>query len=189
MFRTLHCTAGTHMSLIHPCQLSAANSLDYLVERQRHARNLAARSTEWMSWKSEVKGSAPMTSSYFWTAGLRRGVALTLCSRTTSLVASRTQDHNVADARRLPTEPLHVPSSTGLPDPVRSSALRQHLLNMAGSSQGQDCTNAQRGSLVSPNGKFVVSRSGEELSCARTGSKLKIPLTTFGLRPERASER
>jgi hypothetical protein len=36
--------------LIHPCQLSAANSLEYLVEQQRHARNLAARSTEWMSW-------------------------------------------------------------------------------------------------------------------------------------------
>ena len=38
------------MSLIHPYQLCAANSFDYLVEQQRHARNPAARPTEWMPW-------------------------------------------------------------------------------------------------------------------------------------------
>jgi hypothetical protein len=31
------------MSLIHTCQLCGANSFDYLVELQRHARELAAR--------------------------------------------------------------------------------------------------------------------------------------------------
>ena len=39
------------MSLIHPCQLSAANSLDYLIEQKRLARNLAARPPEWVPWK------------------------------------------------------------------------------------------------------------------------------------------
>jgi hypothetical protein len=38
------------MSLIHTCQLCGANSFDYLVELQRHARELAARPTEWMPW-------------------------------------------------------------------------------------------------------------------------------------------
>ncbi len=36
------------MSLIHPCQLCAANPLDYLVEQQGLARNLAARPMEWV---------------------------------------------------------------------------------------------------------------------------------------------
>jgi hypothetical protein len=38
------------MSLIHTCQLCGANSFGYLVELQRHARELAANATEWMPW-------------------------------------------------------------------------------------------------------------------------------------------
>jgi len=38
------------MSLIHTCQLCGANSFDYLVELQRHAKELAACPTEWMPW-------------------------------------------------------------------------------------------------------------------------------------------
>jgi transposase len=38
------------MSLIHTCQLCGANSFDYLIELQRHARELAASPTEWMPW-------------------------------------------------------------------------------------------------------------------------------------------
>jgi transposase len=38
------------MSLIHTCQLCGANSFDYLIELQRHARELAANPTEWMPW-------------------------------------------------------------------------------------------------------------------------------------------
>jgi hypothetical protein len=38
------------MSLIHTCQLCDVNSFDYLVELQRHARELAARPAEWMPW-------------------------------------------------------------------------------------------------------------------------------------------
>lgn len=38
------------MSLIHTCQLCAANSFDYLVQLQRHARELVARPSEWMPW-------------------------------------------------------------------------------------------------------------------------------------------
>ena len=36
------------MSLIHTCQLCSANSLEYLVELQRHAQDLAANAAEWM---------------------------------------------------------------------------------------------------------------------------------------------
>jgi hypothetical protein len=36
------------MSLIHPRQLRAAISLDYLLEQQRLARNLAGRPAEWL---------------------------------------------------------------------------------------------------------------------------------------------
>jgi transposase len=39
-----------YMSLIHTCQLCGANSLDYLIEFQRHAQDLAARPAEWMPW-------------------------------------------------------------------------------------------------------------------------------------------
>jgi hypothetical protein len=38
------------MSLIHTCQLCGANSFDYLVELQRHARELAICPTGWMPW-------------------------------------------------------------------------------------------------------------------------------------------
>ena len=38
------------MSLIHTSQLCGANSFDYLVELQRHARELAANPSEWMPW-------------------------------------------------------------------------------------------------------------------------------------------
>ena len=38
------------MTLIHTCQLCGANSFDYLIELQRHARELAARPSEWMPW-------------------------------------------------------------------------------------------------------------------------------------------
>jgi transposase len=38
------------MSLIHTCQLCGVNSFDYLVELQRHAKELAARPAEWMPW-------------------------------------------------------------------------------------------------------------------------------------------
>jgi transposase len=38
------------MSLIHTCQLCGANSFDYLVELQRHAKEQAACPTEWMPW-------------------------------------------------------------------------------------------------------------------------------------------
>ena len=38
------------MSVIHTCQLRGANSFDYLIEVQRHARELAARPGEWMPW-------------------------------------------------------------------------------------------------------------------------------------------
>jgi len=38
------------MSLIHTCQLCGANSFDYLIELQRHARDLAANPAEWMPW-------------------------------------------------------------------------------------------------------------------------------------------
>jgi transposase len=38
------------MTLIHTCQLCGANSFDYLIQLQRHARELAARPTEWMPW-------------------------------------------------------------------------------------------------------------------------------------------
>jgi transposase len=38
------------MSLIHTCQLCGANSFDYLIELQRHARELTANSTKWMPW-------------------------------------------------------------------------------------------------------------------------------------------
>jgi len=38
------------MSLIHTCQLAGANSFDYLIELQRHARELEANPTAWMPW-------------------------------------------------------------------------------------------------------------------------------------------
>ena len=43
-YRTLHGAqvGDLFMSLIHTCQLCGVNSFDYLVELQRHARELAA---------------------------------------------------------------------------------------------------------------------------------------------------
>jgi len=38
------------MSLIQTCELSGANSFDYLTELQRHARELAVNPAEWMPW-------------------------------------------------------------------------------------------------------------------------------------------
>jgi hypothetical protein len=51
-YRTLHGAqvGDQFMSLIHTCQLCGANSFDYLIELQRHARELAACPTEWMPW-------------------------------------------------------------------------------------------------------------------------------------------
>jgi hypothetical protein len=51
-YRTLHgAQAGDlFMSLIHTCELSAANPFDYLTEVQRHARELAGNPAGWMPW-------------------------------------------------------------------------------------------------------------------------------------------
>ena len=51
-YRTLHGAevGDLFMTLIHTCQLCGANSFDYLVELQRHARELAANPAEWMPW-------------------------------------------------------------------------------------------------------------------------------------------
>jgi hypothetical protein len=38
------------MSLIHTCQLSGANSFEYLIELERHAAELAAHPADWMPW-------------------------------------------------------------------------------------------------------------------------------------------
>jgi hypothetical protein len=38
------------MSLIHTCQLCDAHSFDYLIQLQRHARQLVANPLEWMPW-------------------------------------------------------------------------------------------------------------------------------------------
>jgi transposase len=51
-YRTLNGAQGgdLFMSLIHTCQLCGANSLDYLTELQRHARQLAIDPAGWMPW-------------------------------------------------------------------------------------------------------------------------------------------
>ncbi len=38
------------MNLIHTCRLSEINSFEYLIELQRHTRELAASPAEWMPW-------------------------------------------------------------------------------------------------------------------------------------------
>jgi hypothetical protein len=38
------------MTLIHTCQLCGANSFNYMIECQRHARELSAHPSEWMPW-------------------------------------------------------------------------------------------------------------------------------------------
>jgi transposase len=51
-YRTLHGAqvGDLFMSLIHTCQLCAVNSLDYLIELQRHAQELAAQPAGWTPW-------------------------------------------------------------------------------------------------------------------------------------------
>jgi transposase len=51
-YRTLNGAAvgDLFMSLIHSCQLCDANSFEYLIELQRHARELPANPAEWMPW-------------------------------------------------------------------------------------------------------------------------------------------
>jgi hypothetical protein len=52
LYKTLHGAevGDLFMSLIHTCQLSGANSFEYLRELQRHVRDLAASPAEWMPW-------------------------------------------------------------------------------------------------------------------------------------------
>jgi transposase len=51
-YRTLNGAAvgDLFMGLIHTSQLCDANSFEYLIELQRHARELAANPAEWMPW-------------------------------------------------------------------------------------------------------------------------------------------
>ncbi len=69
-YRTLHGAqvGDLFMSLIHTSQLCGANSFDYLIELQRHARELAACPAEWMPWNyRETLGEArlsPIRQSY-----------------------------------------------------------------------------------------------------------------------------
>jgi transposase len=61
-YRTLHGAevGDLFMTLIHTCQLCGANSFDYLIELQRHARELAANPAEWMPWNyRETLAHAP----------------------------------------------------------------------------------------------------------------------------------
>jgi hypothetical protein len=43
-------TGDLFMSLIHTCELNAANPFDHLTELQRHTAELRARPAEWMPW-------------------------------------------------------------------------------------------------------------------------------------------
>ena len=60
-YRTLHGAevGDLFMSLIHTCQLCAANSFDYLTELQRHARELETRPSEWMPWNYRESLTSP----------------------------------------------------------------------------------------------------------------------------------
>ncbi len=51
-YRTIHGAqvGDLFMTLIHTCQLAGANSFDYLIDLQRHAKELAANPAEWMPW-------------------------------------------------------------------------------------------------------------------------------------------
>jgi hypothetical protein len=53
------------MSLIHTCQLCSANSFDYLIELQRHARELAANPAMWMPWnyRDTLARTVPLADS------------------------------------------------------------------------------------------------------------------------------
>jgi hypothetical protein len=51
---------GLFMSLIHTCELNAANPFDYLTELQKHAAELAKNPAAWMPWNyGEALGRAP----------------------------------------------------------------------------------------------------------------------------------
>jgi len=58
------------MSLIHICQLCGANSFDYLIELQRHARELADRPDEWMPWNYR---DTLMRTAEVWVSSVRQG--------------------------------------------------------------------------------------------------------------------
>jgi hypothetical protein len=50
------------MSLIHTCQLCDANPLEYLIELQRHAIELATSPASWMPWNYPDKPAhAPLS--------------------------------------------------------------------------------------------------------------------------------
>lgn len=51
-YRTMHGAevGDLFMSLIHTCELNGVNSFDYMVELQRHAKELAANPAAWMPW-------------------------------------------------------------------------------------------------------------------------------------------
>jgi len=68
-YRTLHGAqvGDLFMSLIHTCQLCGVNSFDYLVELQRHARELAACPRGWMPWnyrETLARSVLPIRQSY-----------------------------------------------------------------------------------------------------------------------------
>ena len=46
----LYSSKLTPAGAIHTCELSGANSFDYLTELQRHAQELAANPADWMPW-------------------------------------------------------------------------------------------------------------------------------------------
>jgi transposase len=51
-YKTLHGAqvGDLYMSLIHTCELNAANSLEYLTELQRHRTEVSAHPAQWMPW-------------------------------------------------------------------------------------------------------------------------------------------
>ena len=53
------------MSLIHTCELNAANPFDYLTELQRHAEQLKQKPSEWMPWNYRGRLSSGGTSRLF----------------------------------------------------------------------------------------------------------------------------
>jgi hypothetical protein len=66
-YRTLHGAqvGDLFMTLIHTCQLCGVNSFHYLIELQRHVRELAARPAEWMPWnyRETLARAAPLSDS------------------------------------------------------------------------------------------------------------------------------
>ena len=42
------------MSLIHTCELSAANAFDYLTQLQQHAEELGRNPSQWMTWNYQA---------------------------------------------------------------------------------------------------------------------------------------